>query len=92
MTAAQETAPAGRRFGDALGLSRRVRELMQKRIEARVGVRWDAFDVVRLIPFESFNLFYRDGRARILEGLRDEVAAATRRRAATERRSSRADV
>lgn len=35
-------------FGDALGLSRQVRELMQARIEQRVGVTWDAFDVVRL--------------------------------------------
>ena len=35
-------------FGDALGLSRRVRELMQRRIERRVGVPWHAFDVTRL--------------------------------------------
>jgi len=35
-------------FGDALGLSRRVRERMQARIEQRVGVTWDAFDVARL--------------------------------------------
>jgi uncharacterized radical SAM superfamily Fe-S cluster-containing enzyme len=35
----------------------------------------------RLIPFESFNLFYRDDKTRILDALRSEVAAATRRRA-----------
>jgi pimeloyl-ACP methyl ester carboxylesterase len=35
-------------FGDALGLSRRVRERMRREIEGRVGVPWDAFDIVRL--------------------------------------------
>jgi uncharacterized radical SAM superfamily Fe-S cluster-containing enzyme len=34
----------------------------------------------RLIPFESFNLFYRDDKAKMLATLRDEVAAGTRRR------------
>jgi len=34
----------------------------------------------RLIPFESFNLFYRDEKARKLEELRQEVAASTERR------------
>jgi uncharacterized radical SAM superfamily Fe-S cluster-containing enzyme len=34
----------------------------------------------RLIPFESFNLFYRDDKARTLQALREEVAANTRRR------------
>jgi uncharacterized radical SAM superfamily Fe-S cluster-containing enzyme len=34
----------------------------------------------RLIPFESFNLFYRDGNVRKLEALRAEVAANTLRR------------
>lgn len=28
----------------------------------------------RLIPFESFNLFYRDGRAALLDELREEIA------------------
>jgi uncharacterized radical SAM superfamily Fe-S cluster-containing enzyme len=36
----------------------------------------------RLIPFESFNLFYRPGREGVLETLRAEVAAGTRRRLA----------
>ena len=31
----------------------------------------------RLIPFESFNLFYRDGNVRKLQALRAEIAAAT---------------
>jgi uncharacterized radical SAM superfamily Fe-S cluster-containing enzyme len=35
----------------------------------------------RLIPFESFNLLYRDENALKLKALREEVAAATRRRA-----------
>jgi len=35
-------------FADALGLTRRVRELMQRRIEQRVGLPWEAFDVTRL--------------------------------------------
>jgi hypothetical protein len=34
-------------FTDALGLSRRVREVMQRHIEARVGLPWDAFDITR---------------------------------------------
>lgn len=34
----------------------------------------------RLIPFESFNLFYRDGQVRTLEALRAEVAASTEKR------------
>ncbi len=34
----------------------------------------------RLIPFESFSLFYRDERARKLGELRAEVAASTQRR------------
>jgi uncharacterized radical SAM superfamily Fe-S cluster-containing enzyme len=38
-----------------------------------------------LIPFESFNLFYRDEKARTLQILRNEVAAAT----ATRRGSAR---
>jgi len=33
-----------------------------------------------LIPFESFNLFYRDGRSAMLTALREEVASAARRR------------
>jgi len=36
----------------------------------------------RLIPFESFNLFYRDGLSTTLEALRAEVAASTERRRA----------
>jgi pimeloyl-ACP methyl ester carboxylesterase len=36
------------RFADMLGLSRRVRELMQRRLEARGGVPWETFDVTRL--------------------------------------------
>jgi uncharacterized radical SAM superfamily Fe-S cluster-containing enzyme len=36
----------------------------------------------RLIPFESFNLFYRDGLSATLEALRAEVAASTERRRA----------
>lgn len=36
----------------------------------------------RLIPFESFNLFYRDGLTTTLEALRAEVAASTERRRA----------
>jgi uncharacterized radical SAM superfamily Fe-S cluster-containing enzyme len=31
----------------------------------------------RLIPFESFNLYYRDDRAHLLQTLRAEVVAAT---------------
>ena len=27
----------------------------------------------RLVPFESYNLFYRDGRAAMLDGLRAEL-------------------
>jgi uncharacterized radical SAM superfamily Fe-S cluster-containing enzyme len=34
----------------------------------------------RLIPFESFNLFYRDGNVRKLEALRAEITANTRLR------------
>ena len=34
----------------------------------------------RLIPFESFNLFYRDERARALEGIRAEIDADTYQR------------
>jgi uncharacterized radical SAM superfamily Fe-S cluster-containing enzyme len=34
----------------------------------------------RLIPFESFNLFYRDRQQETLEMLRAEIAAATQRR------------
>lgn len=34
----------------------------------------------RLIPFESFNLFYRDGNAARLHELRSEIAASTQRR------------
>ena len=34
----------------------------------------------RLIPFESFNLFYRDEKARKLQELRQEIAASTERR------------
>jgi 7,8-dihydro-6-hydroxymethylpterin dimethyltransferase len=34
----------------------------------------------RLIPFESFNLFYRDDKAKTLQMLREEVAQNTRRR------------
>lgn len=34
----------------------------------------------RLIPFESFNLFYRDQRESTLEGLRAEIAAGTQAR------------
>jgi uncharacterized radical SAM superfamily Fe-S cluster-containing enzyme len=37
----------------------------------------------RLIPFESFNMFYRDGKTRKLNELREEVAASTRRRMET---------
>jgi pimeloyl-ACP methyl ester carboxylesterase len=38
------------RFGQALGLSRDVRERMQQRIEARAGQPWSAFQVTRLAP------------------------------------------
>jgi hypothetical protein len=34
----------------------------------------------RLIPFESFNLFYRDGRAELLAEIRTELSDAFRRR------------
>ena len=34
----------------------------------------------RLIPFESFNLFYRDGNVSKLEAIREEIAAGTRAR------------
>jgi pimeloyl-ACP methyl ester carboxylesterase len=43
-------------FGDALGLSRRVRELLQGRIERRAGVPWVAFDVVRLAMSQTASL------------------------------------
>ncbi len=36
----------------------------------------------KLIPFESFNLFYRAGKQRLLEQLRAEIDAATARRRA----------
>ncbi len=36
----------------------------------------------RLIPFESFNLFYRDENAQVLQELRREIAASTERRIA----------
>jgi pimeloyl-ACP methyl ester carboxylesterase len=41
------------RFADLLGLSRRVRELMQRRLEARVGLPWEAFDVTRLAECQA---------------------------------------
>ncbi len=37
-------------FAEHLGLSRRVRERMQRHVEERVGVPWSAFDVTRLTP------------------------------------------
>jgi pimeloyl-ACP methyl ester carboxylesterase len=40
-------------FAEALGLSRRVRELMRQRVEQRVGVPWEAFDVTRLAPCQT---------------------------------------
>ena len=36
----------------------------------------------RLIPFESFNLFYRDGNQALLQQLRDEIRTATQARRA----------
>ena len=42
----------------------------------------------RLIPFESFNLFYRDEHARVLESLRAEISAATRLRSGASPRSA----
>jgi len=44
-------------FAEALGLSRRVRELMRRRVEQRVGVPWEAFDVTRLAPYQTAPLF-----------------------------------
>jgi hypothetical protein len=44
-------------FGDALGLSRRVREGMRQEVEQRVGVAWDVFDVVRLAWSQTASLF-----------------------------------
>jgi pimeloyl-ACP methyl ester carboxylesterase len=38
------------RFAAELGLSPRVLDMMRRRIEARVGVPWSAFDLVRLAP------------------------------------------
>jgi pimeloyl-ACP methyl ester carboxylesterase len=38
----------------ALGLSPRVLDSMQRRIERRVGMPWSAFDVTRLAPAEPF--------------------------------------
>jgi len=38
------------RFAAELGLSPRVRDLMQRHIEQRVGVPWSTFDLVRLAP------------------------------------------
>jgi pimeloyl-ACP methyl ester carboxylesterase len=40
-------------FADALGLTRGVRELMQRRIEARAGLPWEAFDVTRLAECQT---------------------------------------
>ena len=40
-------------FAEALGLSRRVRELMRQRVEQRVGAPWEAFDVTRLAPGQA---------------------------------------
>jgi pimeloyl-ACP methyl ester carboxylesterase len=37
-------------FAEALGLSPRVRALLQERVERRVGMPWSAFDVTRLAP------------------------------------------
>jgi pimeloyl-ACP methyl ester carboxylesterase len=43
-----EVATPSLAFGDALGLSRRVRELMQARVEREAGATWDSFDVAPL--------------------------------------------
>ena len=40
-------------FAEELGLSRRVRQLMQRRVEQRVGMPWEAFDVTRLAPCQT---------------------------------------
>lgn len=58
-------------FMDALSLDIRALKKSCVHIAQRDG---------RLIPFESFNLFYRDDNARRLEALRGEIAAATARR------------
>jgi uncharacterized radical SAM superfamily Fe-S cluster-containing enzyme len=44
----------------------------------------------RLIPFESFNLFYRDDRARVLQSLRNEVKANIRLRSEAARQPTSA--
>ena len=42
----------------------------------------------RLIPFESYNLFYRDGRESLLKTIRDEIDVARKgRRAAVAERT-----
>jgi len=40
-------------FAEALGLSRRVRELMRQRVEQRVGVPWEAFDMTQLASCQT---------------------------------------
>ena len=67
---AGETQPAGD-AADALSLDIRALKKSCIHIAQPDG---------RLIPFESFNLFYRDGLSTTLETLRAEVAASTMRR------------
>jgi pimeloyl-ACP methyl ester carboxylesterase len=43
-------------FAEHMGLSRRVREHMQRHLEERVGVPWSAFDITRLAPSLSVPL------------------------------------
>ena len=38
----------------------------------------------RLIPFESYNLFYRNGRESVLKTIRDEIDGARERRRAVQ--------
>jgi pimeloyl-ACP methyl ester carboxylesterase len=50
IASAADLRGASESFAGAFGLSRRVREAMQARIERRVGVPWSAFEVARLAP------------------------------------------
>jgi predicted alpha/beta hydrolase family esterase len=50
-------------FAEALGLSPRVRALMQERVERRVGAPWSAFEVGRLVPVPAPALLVVHDRA-----------------------------
>lgn len=63
-------------FAAGLGLSRRARDLMQARIEARVGVPWTALDLRRLAPPAPWPLLVVHDRGDGEVGWQDGVAIA----------------